>query len=153
MKLVKSWLVCCLAGALWLAVGSVGRAQVTLTVTPAVISNTYPGFITLKITGLTNTEQVTIQRWLDTDGSGLATDGKPLLEAFKIRESGAMVVNGITNVSVPYDSDSATDTLTTTLNFGPPLALMDITGQQIYRVTSPSGRFTPASATLLVTNA
>ena len=153
MKLVKSWLVCCLAGALWLAVGSVGRAQVTLTVTPAVISNTYPGFITLKITGLTNTEQVTIQRWLDTDGSGLASDGKPLLEAFKIRESGAIVVSGITNVSVPYDSDSATDTLTTTLNFGPPLALMDITGQQIYRVTSPSGRFTPASATLLVTNA
>ena len=45
------------------AIASVLPAKaVTLTVSPAVVSNTYPGVITLNITGLTNTEQVVVQR-------------------------------------------------------------------------------------------
>ena len=35
--------------------------QVALTVSPSTISNTYPGLITLDITGLTNHETVTVQ--------------------------------------------------------------------------------------------
>src|SRR5579863_530412 len=92
----------------WLASLNQAAAQQTLTVSPAVTSNTYPGFITLKITGLTNTEQVIIRRWLDFNGNGVVDPGEPLIEAFRIRDGGAMVIGGVTNVSAPYDSDSNT---------------------------------------------
>jgi hypothetical protein len=137
----------------WLAGENACFAQVTLTVSPSVTSNTYPGFITLNITGLTNTEQVIVQRWLDANDNGLIDPGEPMLEAFKIQDGGAMVIGGITNVSVPYDSNPTNGAITTTLNFGPPLTLMDIVGQQIFRVVSPTGRFAPVTATLTVTNA
>lgn len=153
MQLISRSLILALAGMLAGLAAGTARAQVTLTVTPSVISNTYPGFITVNITGLTNTEQVTLQRWLDANGNGTVDAGEPMMEAFKIKESGAMVFNGVTNVSAPYDSNSATDAITTKLNFGPPLPLMDIAGQQIFRVTSPTGRFSPVTATLTVTNA
>lgn len=129
------------------------RAQAGLTVSPSVTSNTYPGFITLNITGLTNTEQVIIQRWLDLNQNGSVDAGEPLLEAFKISDGGAMVIHGVTNISVPYDSNPTAGAITTTLNFGPPLTLMDIVGKQIFRVVSPTGRFSPVEATLTVTNA
>lgn len=138
--------------ALW-AAGNVCLAQVILTVSPSVTSNTYPGFITLNITGLTNTEQVTIQRWLDANSNGLIDPGEPLLETFEIQDGGAMVIGGITNVSVPYDANSAAGAITTTLNFGPPLVLMNVVGQQIFRVVSPTGRFAPVTAMFQVTNA
>ena len=128
-------------------------AQVGLTVSPSVTSNTYPGFITLTITGLTNTEQVSIQRWLDANGNGVIDPGEPMLEGFKIKDGGAMVIGGITNVSVPYDTDSTTGEISTALNFGPPLMFMNIVGQQIFRVVSPTGRFAPVNAPFTVTNA
>jgi hypothetical protein len=107
----------------------------------------------LKITGLTNTEQVTVQRWLDLNGNGTVDAGEPLMEAFKIRDGGAMVVGGVTNLSAPYDSDSNTGEMVIAVNFGPPLTLMDITGQQIFSVVSPTGHFNPITTTLTVTNA
>jgi hypothetical protein len=45
-------------------------AQQTLTVSPTVTSNTYPGVITLTITGLTNGEQVAIQEFMDLNANG-----------------------------------------------------------------------------------
>ena len=129
------------------------RAQVSLTVTPSVISNTYAGFITLNITGLNSNEQITVQRWLDANSNSVVDANEPLLEAFKMREGSAMVINGITNVSVPYDTNPATNAITTTLNFAPPQTLADITGQQIFRIVSTTGRFSPVSATFTVTNA
>ncbi len=154
MKIARKLVACGFAvfAALWVA-GNVCLAQVTLTVSPSVTSNTYPGFITLNITGLTNTEQVTIQRWLDANGNGSIDPGEPLLEEFNIRDGGAMIIGGVTNVSVPYDNNSATGAITTTLNFGPPLSLVDVVGQQIFRVVSPAGRFSPVTATFQVTNA
>ena len=127
-------------------------AQVGLTVSPSVTSNTYPGFITLNITGLTNTEQVIIQRWLDANANGVIDPGEPLIESFKLRDGGSVVIGGVTDASAPNDSDPAPGEISTAVNFGPPLTLMDITGQQIFRVVSPTGHFTPVTATLTVTN-
>ena len=41
------------------------NAAVALTVTPSVVSNTYIGVITLQITGITNGEQVRIEKYID----------------------------------------------------------------------------------------
>ena len=42
-----------------------GRAAVGLTITPNTVSNTYNGPITVQVTGLTNTETVVIQKFLE----------------------------------------------------------------------------------------
>jgi len=53
-------------------------AAVTFTNTPTAVSNTYSGFITLTIGGLTNTETVVVQKFLDANTNGVI-DGRDLL--------------------------------------------------------------------------
>ena len=127
----------------------------TLTVTPSVISNTYPGVITLDITGLTNHETVTIQEWLDLNANGVIDAGEPMMDAGKITDNdpSKAVIGGVTNINVPIDSNSATGAITASLNFAPPMVLENIVGQRIFQLVSPSGNFSPVTATLLVTNA
>ena len=143
-----------LVALLWLGgAGDVAFAQAGVSVSPAITSNTYAGFITLDITGLTNTEQVAVQRWLDANANGAIDDNEPMLETFRIRDGGAMVINGVTNVSVPFDLNGTPGAITTALGFAAPQLLVNLVGQQIFRITSPSGRFSPVSATFTVTNA
>ncbi len=47
------------------------RATVAFTITPASVSNTYNGSITFQVTGLTNGEPVTVQKFLDLNTNGL----------------------------------------------------------------------------------
>ncbi|MDR3456624.1 MAG: carboxypeptidase regulatory-like domain-containing protein [Verrucomicrobiae bacterium] len=136
-----------------LLIGGFNLSAATLTVSPSVISNTYPGNITLTIGGLTNSQPVTVQKWLDLNANGAIDAGEPMMDAFNIAESGAMVISGITNICVPFDSNSATDTITTVLNFAPPMTLENIVGHMIYRVVSPTAAFAPVTATFTVTNA
>lgn len=126
---------------------------VTLTVSPSVVSNTYPGVITLNITGLTNTEQVVVQRWFDGNANGAIDAGETMMETFKINDGGAMVINGITNLNVPFDSNSTTGSITTALNFAASMAIENMTGHFTYAVVSPTGRFAPVMAAFTVTNA
>ena len=129
----------------------VAGSAATLTVTPSAISNTYSGVITLNITGVTNGETVGVQTWLDLNANGSIDAGEPMMDAFKIADGGAMIIGGITNISVPFDSNSTTGAITTALNFAPPMVLENVVGQKIYRVVSPGGNFSPVTATLLVT--
>jgi hypothetical protein len=127
-------------------------AAVGVAVSPAVTSNTYPGMVTLTITGLTNYQQVKVQTYLDLNSNGVVDPGEPVMDVFNLKESGVTVVGGITNQNIPYDSNSSTSVITATLSFAPPLE--NISGQKIYRVISnPGGAFTPVTATILVTNA
>ena len=84
---------------------------------------------------------------------GRLIPGEPMMDAFKITDGGAMIIGGITNINVPFDSNSATGAITTTLNFAPPMILENVVGQKIYRLVSPGGNFSSVTATLLVTNA
>jgi hypothetical protein len=128
-------------------------AQVTLTVSPSIVSNTYPGFITLNITGLTNTEKVTIQKWLDLNGNGVIDPGEPLIDTFQLKDNynAYAVIGNATNINMPFDTNPAGGVITTTLNFLPP-PLENTVGQEIYRVVSPTGHFAPVSALFDVTN-
>jgi hypothetical protein len=128
---------------------------VTLTVTPSVISNTYPGVITLNITSLTNTENVTIQRWLDLNGNGSIDAGEPMIDAFKITDNNITnaLIGGITNINVPFDTNTINGVITTTLNCPAAMLFDTMVGQYVFQVVSPTGRFSPVTATFAVTNA
>jgi hypothetical protein len=126
---------------------------VTLTVTPAVISNTYPGVITLNITGLTNTETVTVQRWLDLNGNGVIDPGEPLIDAFNLTDNilTNALIGGITNINVPFDTNPTNGAITTALNCA--WGFDNLVGHCVFQVVSPGGRFSPVTAPFAVTNA
>jgi hypothetical protein len=123
----------------------------TLTVSPSVVSNTYNGVLTLNITGLTNGEQVALQQWLDFNTNGVVDPGELMIDAFKMSEGGGDIIGGIRNLNVPWDSNPATNAITTTLIFTPNQE--GIVGHHILRLVSPTHRFAPTNATFLVTNA
>jgi hypothetical protein len=133
--------------------GSSSFAQPVISVSPSVINNTYQGDITLNITGLTNTEKVIIQRWIDGNANGAIDVGEQMMDSFTIADGGAMVITGVTNLNVPFDSNSATGAITTTFNFAASMAIENMTGHFVYAVVSRTGRFTPVTATFTVTNA
>ena len=139
----------------WLAGTITARAVppgITVSVTPNVISNNYPGFITLTIGGLTNLAQIKVQTYWDLNSNGVVDIGEPLVDVVGLKESGVTLVGGITNVSIPFDANASTSAITASLSFAPPLN--NVTGQKIFRVSSnPTGGFTPVNATLTVTNA
>ena len=147
-KLFPLWAV----SAALLSGGSVGLAQPTLTVSPSVISNTYPGFITLTITGVASGETVTVQKWLDGNGNGLIDPGEPMIDAFKITDNNNSnaIIGTITNINVPFDSNAATGAIMTTLNCPSALLLDNMVGHYVYQVISAEGQ---ATATFAVTNA
>ena len=75
MKLVKYLL---LMSAALVALSQSARAVVTFTNTPAAVSNTFTGTITLLIGGLTNGETVVVQKYLDANTNGVI-DGRDIL--------------------------------------------------------------------------
>src|SRR5207245_2013010 len=107
--------------------------------------------LTLQITGLTNGEQVLIQRFLDGNANTNVDTGEPLVDAFRISDGGVSIIGGVTNLNVPYDHDPASGTISTTLSFA--VNIENIVGQQLFRLVSPAGRFPAVIANLVVTNA
>jgi len=141
-----------LATALLLA-AQTPAAAVSLVVSPGSVSNTYPGLITLNISGLTNGETVLVQKYLDLNANAAADPGEPLADSFRVTDGGAFAIGGVTNINVPFDSNPATGAITTTLSISPPRSLANMVGQYVFIVSSPVQRFSPVSATLSITNA
>ena len=139
----------------WFAAGNAGFAQQTLTVSPSSTSNTYTGVITLNITGLTNGEKVSIEKWLDLNANGSIDVGDLLVDAFKITDNDLTnnLIGGVMDINVPYDTNSTNGSITFTLNFAGSMAIENMVGHFIYRLVSPTGRFTPVTALFTVTNA
>src|SRR5258708_11031532 len=148
----KKFAVLVLVAAAPFGVRTTAFAQQTLSVTPSVTSNTYAGVITLAIGGLTNGEKVVIQKYLDLNANGTIDPGEPLIDAFKISDGGVMVIGGVTNINVPFDSNPVAGSITTTLNFPAAMPLENIVGQQIIQLASPAGRFAPVTAPFTLTN-
>jgi len=126
----------------------------TFTINPSSISNTYSGSITLQITGLTNGETVLVERFLDLNNNGVVDVADLLVQSFKDTEGQVTSFDGIRDVNVPGDDDGATNaSIQTSLSFnsGPEFSRSD--GQHLFRVSSPTGRFTPLVRPLTVTQA
>src|SRR5258707_11916450 len=107
----------CLSAALALFAGGNAHAAVAFTVTPSAVSNTYSGPITLQVTGLTNTETVVVQKFLDLNTNGVVGGADTLVQQFTLQDGVASVIGGGTNRNVPGDFNSATRAITAGVNF------------------------------------
>jgi hypothetical protein len=129
------------------------RAVVAFTVTPATVSNTYSGMITLTVTGLTNTEKVVVQKFLDSNTNGIVDGGDLLWQQFNLTDGQpGMVIGGVTNSAVPGDTDGTVNgTITAKLTFqfaySPAIA-----GNYLFRLSSPVSHFTALTVPFTVTN-
>ncbi|MGH7951281.1 MAG: putative Ig domain-containing protein [Limisphaerales bacterium] len=137
----------------WLACQT-GMAAVGFNLTPSAISNTYNGTITLQVTGLTNTETVVVQKFLDLNTNGAIDASDLLVQQFNLTDGQAgMVIGGVTNINVPGDTDGAANAqITATLNFQNGDFVQNIIGKYLFKLSSPSGHFSPQTKSFSVTN-
>ena len=124
----------------------------TFSVTPAAVSNTYTGTVTLQIGGLTNTETVVIQKFLDLNTNGVIDGGDVLVQQFTLQDGTNFVIGGVTNFNVPGDLNAATGAITATLNFQGGDLMQKIVGRYLYKLSSPAGHFGPVTNIFTVTN-
>ena len=130
------------------------NAAVTFSVTPSAVSNTYNGYITLQIGGLTNGESVVIQKFLDINGNGVIDPSDWLVQQFNLSDGvPGMVIGGVTNFNVPGDTDGvANGQITAAVNFYSPGGVQNIAGTYLYKLSSPVAHFTAITISLIVTN-
>lgn len=155
MKHVLSRLL--LAAALILSQWPVMTFAVIFTNSPSAISNNYTGTITLQITGLTNTETVVVQKFLDLNTNGLVDPSDYLVQQFKLTDGQAsLFTNGttvVTNMNVPGDLDGAANgQITAILNFQNGDFIQNTVGEYLYVLSSPVGHFSPITIPFAVTN-
>ncbi|HEX3626630.1 MAG TPA: carboxypeptidase-like regulatory domain-containing protein [Verrucomicrobiae bacterium] len=138
-----------------LFVANVGHAQVTLIVSPSVVSNTYPGVITLNVSGLNSGEKIYIGKYLDLNGNGAIDAGEPLMDAFPLvdNDDSYAVVGGATNINMPFDTNPANGVISAGFSIPSAMPLENMAGNYIIEVISPKGRFAPVTATFSITNA
>jgi hypothetical protein len=127
-------------------------AAVTFTVTPSAISNTYSGPITLQVGGLNNGETVVVQQFLDANTNGIIDAGDWLVQQFRLTDGVASVIGGVTNINVPGDATPTNGAITAVMNFVTSGSALPLSGQSLYKLSSPTGRFTPVTNLFTVTN-
>ena len=127
-------------------------AAVTFTNTPSAVSNTYNGTITLQIGGLTNTEKVVVQKFLDLNTNGVIDGNDWLVQQFTLQDGTNCVIGGVTNFNVPGDLNATTGAITATLNFQNGDFVQNIVGKYLFKLSSPAGHFAPLTNQFAVTN-
>lgn len=148
MKKARAFLICLVLAALNLPIPA--ASAVTLAI--AAVSNTYSGWITLTISGLSPGGSVVVQKYLDLNNNGVIDGNDLLVQQFSLTDGQpGMVIGGVTNFNVPGDMDGATNgQITANLNFQSGDFIQNVVGNYLYKV---SGDFpSPATNTLTVTN-
>src|SRR5580693_1816677 len=74
---------------------------VTFTDAPSVVSNTYSGFITLQVSGISPGDTVVVQKYLDVNADGVVDSGDVLVQQFNLTDNQpGQVIGGVTNYNV-----------------------------------------------------
>lgn len=129
------------------------RASVGITVTPATVSNTYSGTLTLQVTGLSTGETVVVQKYLDANTNGIIDGADWLWQQFRLTDGQVNGVGGVANINVPGDSDALAGQITARMDFQSTDPLLNVIGQYTYRLSSPTGLFGPFTNSFAITNA
>jgi hypothetical protein len=134
MKTAIKLLLACLL----LSARSLHAGPLSITVSPAVITNNYVGSIQLTISNLFAIGgKVRVDRFLDVNSNGVVDGNEWAGQSFYVTDGQEPLIGGIRNSNVPGDDDGLTNgTMQThvpypTVN----LTLDHVAGQYIYRVT------------------
>jgi hypothetical protein len=132
-KVIKLALACLLLRA-W----ALHAAPLSVTVSPAAITNNYVGTILLSISNLSsNGAMVRVDRFLDVNSNGVVDTNEWAGQSFYVTDGQEPLIGGVRNSNVPGDDDGLTNqAIQTHVPYpGVNLTLDHIAGQYIYRVT------------------
>jgi len=119
-------------------------AVITFDVSPVSVPNAFTGTVELKIMGVSPGAPVRIEKYLDENANGQIEASEPLLESFAVTDGLVPTIGGITNLAVYADHDGATNgQLIVNLDFSPTSEIDRISGQYVFKVSDPSGSFSP----------
>ncbi len=119
-------------------------AAVNFSISPPSVPNDFTGVVQLKILELSAGATVRVEKYLDENGNGQIDPEEPLLESFMIKDGLAPVIAGITNSDLYADTDGAINgQIIVRVDFSQTIAIDRISGSYIFKVTDPSGSFSP----------
>ena len=126
---------------------------VTFSVSSTDFSNHLGGTVTLQITGLTNGETVLVNKYFDANTNGVIDTNDWLLQSFSLTDGKAnMVIGGVTNINMPFDSTPRDGKITAPLMFKNRDFEQVIPGRYFYTISSPSKRFASLTNYFTITN-
>jgi len=124
---------------LFSCLASTTQGVVDATLTPSTTSSTSTTPVVLHVTGLSNGDSVTVERYVDADESGTVDAGEFLAEMFTVTDGQVTSIGGVRNTNIPGDEDLAADGQIS-INLIPALGseLGRLAGEQIIRISSPA---------------
>lgn len=137
----------------FLLASTAGAQAAGIGVSPTSITSAYSSNVTLTITGVPSGATVTAELFMDYNADGVADEtSEPLIHRFTLTDGQVPLIGGVRNGNVPGDDDGAVNgQLTVTMSYRKTTEPDHFAGQFVWRVSSPTSQFSPASATLTVT--
>jgi hypothetical protein len=124
----------------------------SFSINPSSVSNTYPGVVTLQVTGLATGDAVVVQKYVDLNTNGVVDASDLLWQQFNLTDGQATVIGGVTNLAVPGDLGTSAGQITAQLDLQSDFS-QSIVGKYLFVVSSPLGHFTALTNSLIITNA
>ena len=125
---------------------------VAVNLSPNTIADDFAGFVQLTISGLKPGESVQVEKFMVNAWGRSLDQGALLVESYGLADGRASAIGRRANINVPGDLTPSDGTIAARLSYVDRYAT-HVVGPYIYRVSSPEGRFPPASASFSVTNA
>lgn len=144
------WYLLCLTFALGLLAPSL-HAAVGLNVTPAQAAYNHTGNIEVQITGLTNTQQVILQQYLDINANGAVEETDLLVGQFPLQDGRLPRFGGVRNTNALGDEDDAANgQITARFSLKALPEASRAVAKYAYRVIPASAGFAPVTDTFEV---
>lgn len=130
-----------------------GLAQgVTFSVSPSSVSNTYPGQITLQVSGLVTGATVAVEKYLDVNTNGIIEASDWLVQSLLLADGQPSIIGGVTNLNVPYDSTPSNGVIMTQWSLPSSFFMLKFTGAYLYRFSSPTAGFEASTNAFAITD-
>lgn len=129
------------------ALSSMPALPPRLDLTPGVITNDYPGKVTVTISGLKPGQTAKIETFLDENNNGQIDRDEPLIQSIAVADGVLPYLNGLRNTNVPGDEDGATNgQVRVELDFARRSEIEAVASSYAYKVSSSANAFTPVTA-------
>jgi hypothetical protein len=118
--------------------------QPELTLSTEEVLSDFAGTLKVSVTGLSAGQSVTIERFLDVDGSGDIGPADRLVRSYRIADGEVRSIGGVPNPNLPHDEDrQANGIIALTLDLTGDYGLNRVAGRYLYRVSDPAGNSAP----------
>ena len=121
------------------------------TISPASISNTFSGNISLVVTNISSGATVRIEEFIDVNKNGAVDTTDMLVASFHVTDGQVTAFGGITDNNIPGDQDGVAGKITTSIAFANTAEAGRVSGPHLFRISSPTSAFSSVVHSLGVT--